>query len=598
MSSSMAYNGDQSHYSGSYSVDHEEGKGSCLVIKMPGRRNRKKEGEQQRSLLKEAEPSSLRAWSTPTTVKSEKDDLSAIFPDDPFMRGDKRETSPKSVAVTADAILKPSKPEGRRRRSPVYEGEQEPHGFRGQEAKVPDARSLLPVTPDGPTLRSFTSQNTNEGPTMRSFTAQDTPNHESPQESAPRQRGTPSHKPLVEKPNHHDNAGTSFLNLLPVAETSIPEGVEEDSSDDYYSFEDEQPVMRDFPGGSTKANTIAKMRSPNTPIDSRKHQQPHFQEATRAASAQTAKPRMSKAMEEKLQKTQKLSEREGSWYQRSSNSEDMTTESSRDLQEMMPDLMPSPKSTVSRTKETNSVQDVEVMNAAAVKHVDNGEYDMALAAFEQVLDAYIEMYGELHPLVASTYHNLGMVHSKRAALLLDGTYHQGHCRQQALECFQAAARTGRDSLGPNHPNVAVSLVRIGFLLLQARQYQNAFITFREALRIRMAHYGTMPNSLVANLYNNLGVCKMHMGQYNEGSSHLKTALDIQREVLRAKRQEKGVTRGELRNCLLEVGDTLCNLGGLYLEWIRQQGPDAGHAAEAEACFVEALEVRHMREVVS
>jgi tetratricopeptide (TPR) repeat protein len=113
----------------------------------------------------------------------------------------------------------------------------------------------------------------------------------------------------------------------------------------------------------------------------------------------------------------------------------------------------------------------------------------------------------------------------------------------------------------------------------------------------MAHYGTKPTSLVANLYNNLGVCKMHMGQYNEGSSHLKTALDIQRKVLRAKRQEKDVTRGELRDCLLEVGDTLCNLGGIYLEWIRQQGPDAGHAAEAEAYFAEALEVSHMREVV-
>lgn len=587
----MPYNGDQSHYSGSYLVDHEEGKGSCLVIKMPGRRNRKKEGEQKRSLLSEAESSSLRAWSTPTAVKSEKDDLSGIFPEDTFMRDDKQETSPKSVAVTADALLMPSKLPGRRRRSPVYEGEQEPHGFRGQEATVPDARPSQPLTPDGLTLRSFTSQNTYEGPTMRSFTAQDTPSRGSiqfvsPQESAPRQQGTRSQKPNVEKPSNQNISETSFLDLMPVAETSIPEGVEEDGSDDDYSFEDEQPVMRDFFGSSSKANALAKMRGPHTASNPRKYQQRHFQAATQAASAQSVTPRMSKAMEEKLQTSQRLGEQEGSWYHRSSNSEDMTSESTRDLQEMMPDLMPSPKS--------NSVQDVEGINAAAVEHVENGEYDMALAAFEQVLAAYIKMYGELHPLVASTYHNLGMVHSKRAALLLDGTYHQGHCRQQSLECFQAAARTGRDSLGPNHPNVAVSLVRIGFLLLQARQYQNAFITFKEALRIRMAHYGTKPTSLVANLYNNLGVCKMHMGQYNEGSSHLKTALDIQRKVLRAKRQEKDVTRGELRDCLLEVGDTLCNLGGIYLEWIRQQGPDAGHAAEAESYFAEALEVSHMR----
>jgi tetratricopeptide (TPR) repeat protein len=262
--------------------------------------------------------------------------------------------------------------------------------------------------------------------------------------------------------------------------------------------------------------------------------------------------------------------------------------------------MATPQSTVSQNK-TGTLPvlstRIEEMNAAAVEHVESGEYDMALADFELVLAAYIEMYGELHPLVASTYHNLGMVHSKQAALLLDGTFHQSHCRQQSLECFQAAARTGRDSLGANHPNVAVSLVRIGFLLLQARQYQNAFITFKEALRIRMAHYGAKPTSLVANLHNNLGVCRMHMSQYKEGSSHLKTALDIQRTVLRTRRQEVDVTRGVLRNCLLEVADTLCNLGGLYLEWIRQQGPHARHATEAEASFAEALEVSQLHENV-
>jgi tetratricopeptide (TPR) repeat protein len=144
--------------------------------------------------------------------------------------------------------------------------------------------------------------------------------------------------------------------------------------------------------------------------------------------------------------------------------------------------------------------------------------------------------------------------------------------------------------------VAVSLVRIGFLLLQARQYQNAFVTFKEALRIRLAHYGReSPHSLVANLYNNLGVCKMHMGEYKEGSSFLKTALEIQRKVLRIKRQEVNVSRNDLRNCLLEIADTLCNLGGLYLEWIRQQGPDPRNATEAESAFSEALEVSSKHE---
>ena len=43
--------------------------------------------------------------------------------------------------------------------------------------------------------------------------------------------------------------------------------------------------------------------------------------------------------------------------------------------------------------------------------------------------------------------------------------------------------------------------------------------------------------------------------------------------------------------LLELADTLCNIGGLCLEWIRQQGPHAQHATDAEKSFSEALDIR-------
>jgi len=45
--------------------------------------------------------------------------------------------------------------------------------------------------------------------------------------------------------------------------------------------------------------------------------------------------------------------------------------------------------------------------------------------------------------------------------------------------------------------------------------------------------------------------------------------------------------------LLELADTLFNIGGLCLEWIRRQGPDARRAVDAENAFAEALEVRTM-----
>lgn len=156
---------------------------------------------------------------------------------------------------------------------------------------------------------------------------------------------------------------------------------------------------------------------------------------------------------------------------------------------------------------TANHENVDALNAAAMQHVQAGEFDAALEAFARVLAIHQTRDGAVHPTVASSYHNLGTVHAKRALQQAEDSTPQLYCRAQALECFQAAARVARDSLGRNHPNVAVSLVRIGFLLLQSRQYQNAIVTFKEALRIRISFYGAH-HGLVANLYNNLGVCHM------------------------------------------------------------------------------------------
>jgi tetratricopeptide (TPR) repeat protein len=230
---------------------------------------------------------------------------------------------------------------------------------------------------------------------------------------------------------------------------------------------------------------------------------------------------------------------------------------------------------------------VDTLNAKAMEHVQAEDFDVALQLFARVLAIHQKRDGQLHPTVASSYHNLGTVHAKRAALTTEDSVQQQHCRAQALECFQAAARVARDSLGHNHPNVAVSLVRIGFLLLQSRQYQNAIITFKEALRIRLAHYGAQ-HGLVANLYNNLGVCHMHLGQFGEGSEFLDSGLDIQRHIAN---ETQWLKKNDRWINLLELADTLFNIGGLCLEWIRRQGPDARRAVDAENAFAEAFEVR-------
>ena len=232
---------------------------------------------------------------------------------------------------------------------------------------------------------------------------------------------------------------------------------------------------------------------------------------------------------------------------------------------------------------------LEELNARAMEHVQRREYDQALDDFTTVLQIQQDQHpNATHPAVASAHHNLGTVHAKRAAVLPADSAAQRNARAAALECFQAAARTARDSLGPTHPNVAVSLVRIGFLLLQSRQYPAAVVTFQEALRIRIEHYGPR-HGLVANLHNNLGVCYMHLAKFGAGFSELQQALAIQRHVVREQERRSSST-SEMWVHLLELADTLFNIGGLCLEWIRRQSPGVGRANDAEEAFRETLQV--------
>jgi tetratricopeptide (TPR) repeat protein len=243
---------------------------------------------------------------------------------------------------------------------------------------------------------------------------------------------------------------------------------------------------------------------------------------------------------------------------------------------------------------------LENLHTTASNAVRSGKFDVALTAFNTILQIQLERNGRSHAATAAAYHNLGTVYAKRASMINasndDDEEAQRQSRMAALECFQAAARCARDAsadIEHPHPNVAVSLVRVGFLLLQAKQYQNAIVTFQEALRIRITHYGKL-HALSANLYNNLGVCCLHMGEFEQGLYHLEQALEIQRHLVsktgRGSPKHQG-NESAIAAHQLELADTLFNIGGLCLEWMRRQGPDARRADEAEAAFLECLQLR-------
>mmetsp|Transcript_2525 Transcript_2525/g.3722 ORF Transcript_2525/g.3722 Transcript_2525/m.3722 type:complete len:1222 (+) Transcript_2525:77-3742(+) len=264
-----------------------------------------------------------------------------------------------------------------------------------------------------------------------------------------------------------------------------------------------------------------------------------------------------------------------------------STNSSQTLENMMTDLLQDGQMPNDDNLSVCSLRD---MSNTAQKHVDLGEFDSALNLFKRILIRYHSKYGEYHPLVAATYHNLGIVHSKRADLIAeDKKFQQLRVRQKALLCFQAAARAARDSLGREHPNVAISLVKIGFLHLSSQQYHTALLTFREALRIRKINFAGKPHLLIANLHNNLGICHLHLKQFKDSNKHFCKALQIQRQILEAGKIE--YTRDELRVRLLELADALENLGGLSLEWLQQASPPTDIKLAADSQLAESIAIR-------
>jgi hypothetical protein len=80
---------------------------------------------------------------------------------------------------------------------------------------------------------------------------------------------------------------------------------------------------------------------------------------------------------------------------------------------------------------------------------------------------------------------------------------------------------------------------------------------------------------------------MHVENYEDAEKYLRKALAIQRHVLRVERLK--CTRDELRTRLLEIADTLCNLGGVHLE-SGQQTFSEDRVEGARVAFSEALEV--------
>ena len=109
-------------------------------------------------------------------------------------------------------------------------------------------------------------------------------------------------------------------------------------------------------------------------------------------------------------------------------------------------------------------------------------------------------------------------------------------------------------LGREHPDVAVSLVKVGITLLLLHRFEEALWSFREGLSVRRHALGPLHPS-TARIYNNIGCVHVEFNEFKEAGRAFESALEIQRTAL--------CNEPESGPLMFGAATTLCNLGYLY-----------------------------------
>lgn len=184
----------------------------------------------------------------------------------------------------------------------------------------------------------------------------------------------------------------------------------------------------------------------------------------------------------------------------------------------------------------------------ATEHLQQGELTEALDVFEEILRGQLARYGNSHYRVGTAHHNIGIVHMRRQDY------------PNAIRSYREAVRVRKQTLDPDHPDVAVSLAQLGVAYLESKKHRKAIGAFREALKIRRkCHGNTHPR--VAKILNNIGCALYELNELEVAQVAFEEALSIQRELLRDLPVD---SEDNSEGSLLAIASTQCNIASIKL----------------------------------
>ncbi|XP_046855779.1 nephrocystin-3-like [Xenia sp. Carnegie-2017] len=175
-----------------------------------------------------------------------------------------------------------------------------------------------------------------------------------------------------------------------------------------------------------------------------------------------------------------------------------------------------------------------------VLYHDTGKYSNAKNHLEKALEIRKQSLGPNHVDVATSLSNLG--------LILDETGNY----DKAIEAHEKALEIRKQSLGPNHVDVAASLNNLGLVLKKTGNYDKAKDCHKKALKIRERSLG--PNHVdVAGSLNNLGMVFDETGNNDKAIEFYEKALEIRKQLL-------GPNHVDVASCLNNLGTVFAETG--------------------------------------
>ena len=236
-------------------------------------------------------------------------------------------------------------------------------------------------------------------------------------------------------------------------------------------------------------------------------------------------------------------------------------------------------------------------NNLGTLHSDLGDTDEAKDCYKRALEIRLKKLGPEHVDVATSYNNLGTLHSD-----LGDT-------DEAKDCYKRALEIQMKQLGPEHVDVATSYNNLGNLHRYLGDTDEAKDCYKRALEIRLKKLG--PEHVdVATSYNNLGSLHKALGDTDEAKDCYKRALEIGLKKLGPEHVDVARSYNNLGTLHKVLGDTDeakdCYKRAMEI-YLKKLGPEHVHVAtsynnlgtlhhalgdtdEAKDCYKRAMEI--------